>query len=58
MTTLFECDWCGARFDTREQVASVDVTIGATNETLHACAQCVPEWVAQHFPEERTPLDE
>ena len=58
MTTLFECDWCGDRFDNREQVASVDVTIGAHNQALHACVECVPEWVRQHFPDERTPLDE
>lgn len=56
MTTLYECDWCGDRFSEREQVASVDVTIGSRNLKLHACGACVPEFVAKHFPDDRTPV--
>lgn len=56
MTTIFECDWCGDIFKRREQVASVDMTVGCVNEQLHACAECVPEYMSQHFPEERTPV--
>lgn len=56
MTTLYECDWCGDRFSDREQVASIDLTVGAKNLKLHACGACVPEWVAKHYPDERNPV--
>jgi len=55
MTTLHQCDWCGDVFDDRAQVASIDLTIGTANEKMHACVSCVPDWVKQHFPDERTP---
>jgi len=52
MSTLFVCDWCGTEFPNREHVASVDVTIGATNEKCHACVNCVPDFIRQHFPDD------
>jgi len=39
-------------------VASLDCTTGAQNETLHACAQCVPDHVSQHFPESYAPIND
>lgn len=50
MTTLYECDWCGERTYERDHVASVDVTIGATNEQLHMCVGCAPDGIKQQFP--------
>jgi len=49
---LYECDWCHAMFDDRAQVASLDITIGAVNETAHMCGQCAPDWLAERFPED------
>lgn len=53
---LYECDWCGDRFDDRAQVASVDITIDGFNEKGHLCAQCAPDHLNTHYPEEREVL--
>lgn len=53
MSTLYLCDWCDVEFEDREQVASVDLTIGAVNEKLHMCAECAPSHLRQHYPDEQ-----
>lgn len=53
MSTRYVCDWCNDQFDDHDQVASVDLTVGTHAEKLHICAKCVPEWLRDHFPEER-----
>jgi len=51
MTTKYVCDWCGSETFDRDHVASADVTIGATNETMHMCVECAPDGIRQHYPE-------
>lgn len=53
MSTRYVCDWCNDQFDDHDQVASVDLTVGTHAEKLHICAKCVPDWLRDHFPEER-----
>jgi len=48
----YVCDWCGDVHDKRENVANVDITVGATNEQCHACVECVPDFIRQHFPDD------
>lgn len=57
MTTHYVCDWCGDQYDDREGVASVDLTISATNEQLHMCADCAPDWIAKRYPDDAKPSD-
>lgn len=56
MATLYVCDWCGDQYSDREAVASVDLTIGATNEKLHICEGCSPEWIRDRFPDDTDPV--
>lgn len=44
MGRLFQCDWCGAVWNTRDAVALVDVEFGGEIERkIHACPQHLPE---------------
>ena len=53
MSRRFVCDWCGAAFDDRDQVAHCEVTVGATAEQLHMCVECAPDFLKTRYPEEQ-----
>lgn len=44
MATLWQCDWCGALWDTRNAVALLDIEFqGDTDRKIHACPEHLPE---------------
>lgn len=45
MTAIYECDWCGERFENRAAVASADITISDVAEKCHMCPSCLPDWI-------------
>jgi len=53
----FLCDWCGARFEDRSEVAHLDVTIGSRAESLHSCVRCAPDFLRSEFSEDAKPID-
>lgn len=47
MGRLFQCDWCGAIFDTRDGVALVDMEFQGEQSKIFACPAHLPPG---HFP--------
>jgi len=44
VTTLWQCDWCGAVWDTRDAVALLDIEFGGDiDRKLHACPDHLPD---------------
>lgn len=57
MSTRYVCDWCLTEFEDRDHVGHVDLTVDTHAESLHICAECVPDHLKQHFPDPKIVTD-